>query len=594
MTSAPDVLRSLADDTARVAAQEFARSVVHRLLGPRTKARKDGDGELARKVDEVLRTIDRGRLGRQVAEAATWARIIHVHGMPIPVDTGTATVPLDMATVQRRFRSAERPDDVYSEAELFSATGSFLLLGDPGSGKTTTLKRLTLAMFDEISSDAVADLALPIVLVCREIDWRSASLPELVAERCGVDLGRLRSDLQAPKSERIGLTGELMDRAKCLLIVDGLDEVAPKYRSMLLADLERLNRVLAVARIVCSSRSGNEPHLEGFLTLELLPLTAHQRAEIVSLRLGEESGFFERLGQSGIDSELMDRPLFLNHLVRVFEATGAVAARPSDLYGQLVRLMIHEWDEQRRVHRRSAIKGLDAITVEALLSEIAFQLTSAGLALFDDRDLQRIVEEIGPRYELADSNGRRVIRELQSYAGFVVETPSGFEFTHLTLQEHLCAANVVQRPSHKSVERLLRQNPEVAAVAVALSSHPTDWLLERIGPTLFETSRQVSAFVQRVGLERPRFIESQDLGTRLLQLMSRCTPEQAGPWHRLASLPAARASVGRALQPYHVIVRGDVAEVARRREDELRDARRVPRYKVPSALLDPFVSAPGA
>jgi hypothetical protein len=292
--------------------------------------------------------------------------------------------------------------------------------------------------------------------------------------------------------------------------------------------------------------------------------------------------------QSGLDKELMDRPLYLNHLLRVYDATGAIADRPSDLYGQLVRLMVHEWDEQRRVGRRSAIKGLDATTFDAVVREVAFRLTMAGYAVFTDVDLDQVLEDLGEQYQLDAVSGGDLLREIQAVAGFVIESPHGFEFSHLTLQEYLCAHHVVLRPSHKSIERMLRLNPEIAAVCVAVSSDPTDWLLDRVHTTMFETPGQIGSFVGRLAQERPRFKENADLGRRLLQLMSKCWANEAAQWAELARIDSIYGSVERAVRHYHIELHREYAELALRRERPSADRRRIPRYRVPRAILEQF------
>jgi predicted NACHT family NTPase len=167
-----EVLTSLADDATRAALQEFARAAVQRLVAPRSKGRRNGGDELERTVRKVVGETDSGRFGRHVAEAATWAGMIHVQGMAGPVDTQATTVPIDMAPVARRFRAHARPNIPLTERDLVTSTSNYLVLGEPGAGKTTALKRLTLSMFDEIPSDPNADLAFPVVLVCRELNWR--------------------------------------------------------------------------------------------------------------------------------------------------------------------------------------------------------------------------------------------------------------------------------------------------------------------------------------------------------------------------------------------------------------------------------------
>jgi len=113
---------------------------------------------------------------------------IQVQGMPRPVATDSASVALNLAPVARRFRGSGQLHDVLDEAELATSAESFLVLGEPGSGKTTTLKRLTLTLFEESSlSTGNSELSMPVVVVCRQVDWTLTDLAVEVIRRVGVD-----------------------------------------------------------------------------------------------------------------------------------------------------------------------------------------------------------------------------------------------------------------------------------------------------------------------------------------------------------------------------------------------------------------------
>ena len=77
-----------------------------------------------------------------------------------------------------------------------------------------------------------------------------------------------------------------------------------------------------------------------------------QITEIVAAQNSSPQAFIGLVEGSDI-AEFLDRPLFLTQLLILFETSGALPERPVDLYRQLVRLLLQEWDEQRSIKRRS-------------------------------------------------------------------------------------------------------------------------------------------------------------------------------------------------------------------------------------------------
>ncbi len=296
------------------------------------------------------------------------------------------------------------------------------------------------------------------------------------------------------------------------------------------------------AHIVCSCRSGDAPHLDGYATAELLPLSDNQISSIVEGRTQSTDAFLLSVAKAGISNDLLDRPLFLNQLLTVFETNGSVPERPVELYRQLLQLLIHDWDRQHHVQRRSDYAGFDGETKREFLSEFAFRLTIEGRATFAEEVLLGIYAEIHKQFRLPGNQARRVVREIESHVGIVMEVPSGFQVSHFTMQEYLCADNISRRPLDKEVAAYLPRFP--AVIAIALSPRPTTWLVEclRLSRS-FKPPRLASAFVSRLGLERPRFSPDIELGEALLSLMAQAAAEEASSWERLGSIDAVRESV---------------------------------------------------
>jgi hypothetical protein len=279
----------------------------------------------------------------------------------------------------------------------------------------------------------------------------------------------------------------------------------------------------------------------------------------------------------------------LNQLLTVFENTGSLPERPVDLHRQLIRLLLRDWDEQRRVRRPSRYRDFDPETKRDFLAEIAFRLTLWGRATFSEQELLAIYDAIHGRFSLPASQAIDVVREIESHVGIVQEVMGGFQFSHFTMQEYLAADHISRRPVDDEVADYLRRYPSVVAVAVALSSNPEAWLTECLKRSRdFTPPRLAGTFASRLGLERPRFTASLELGLTILQLLRQADAGEVNSWRRLSEIEAVRESVHLTVEQFHFEQRGPVVSLARRRPDEPGERRRPSFSKIPTPIFELF------
>jgi len=98
-----------------------------------------------------------------------------------------------------------------------------------------------------------------------------------------------------------------------------------------------------------------------------------------------------------------------------------------------------------------------------------------------------------------------------------------YEFSHLSLQEYLCANYLVREPITDNIYNYLSQYPAPLAISVTLSSHPSNWLSNIL---LFNRKwsepivKNISSLFDRIVHERTYFEESELLGVSLIKVLS--------------------------------------------------------------------------
>lgn len=310
--------------------------------------------------------------------------------------------------------------------------------------------------------------------------------------------------------------------------------------------------------MILTCRSGDYAHLEGFRLLELSPLTPHQVEEVAARWLDDSTDFFDQLKENPA-RDLVDRPLFLAQLLVVYKNGGErVPSQPSALYRQITRLLLQDWDEQRKVTRRSSYAHFHVEEKLEFLSALAFELTvEYKTTRFTASTLEGIYRKLAKRFELPEGEANRVAREIESHTGLVVESGGEYEFSHLSLQEYLCGYHIVRMPFTGRIVLYFNAYPAPLAVASALSADPTRWVASLVlndailsSPTSGRSS--VGSFVARLGQERPRFMVDRPLGFALVKLMIGFPYRDATPFRALSRNKEVAASVAMALEDYSV------------------------------------------
>jgi len=424
-----------------------------------------------------------------------------------------------------------------SALEVLNHTPHLVLLGEPGSGKSTFVDFVTLCLAGEALGDPNANLAtltaplpgqkedeeprpqpwdrgapLPVHIVLRELVARG--LPDPGQPVSGDTLWAFIVDElgETLKEYAAHLKKELLERGG-LILLDGLDEV-PDARQRRLqvkqvvggfaGDFPRC-RFLVTSRTYAYQRQ--DWKLEGFDEVLLSPFTPAQVAYFVDAwyaHVGvvrgmnpEDAQGRATLLKAAIErserlAELAECPLLLTLMASLHAwRGGGLPEKREELYADTVDLLLDQW-ESPKVVRDAAGKPLlrqpslaewlkvDREVVRAALNRLAFeahrdQPQLEGTADVSEERLVAVLMRVARNPEVKPV---RLVEYICDRAGLLAARGAGvYTFPHRTFQEYLAACHLTDHGFPDDLADLARADPgrwrEAALLAGAKAARGT-------------------------------------------------------------------------------------------------------------------------
>jgi hypothetical protein len=335
------------------------------------------------------------------------------------------------------------------------------IIGGPGSGKTTLLRHTAQDIY---RTDGRRRRPVPILIYLRDHAGAIASnlnmrLSELIARGLISAGGPVE-----PK----GWFEQQLRKGRCVVLFDGLDEVASHTHRMLISDwVERQVQYYGKNDFVITSRPQGyvSAPVSGAHVVSVLAFTEAQTTMFVQKwysaveghaqsgddkdhRARAESAandLLERLAGAPDLYELTTNPLLLTMIVNVHRHRGVLPGSRAKLYREICHVMLGLRQEVKKLP-----VNLDRDRKETLLRELAYTMMRRRVATLPRHEviaelkprLRRLSQELAVEDFLADvaSNGLMVEREHDQ-----------FSFAHLTFQEYLAAMHIAGRESEREV-----------------------------------------------------------------------------------------------------------------------------------------------
>lgn len=520
------------------------------------------------------------RLSIHLSYVANWSSQTQIFGLGKGKDTDCDTIELSYNGGARKFRSKLAGENLQPEESILSGKNHVILIGDPGAGKTTSLKRIAQSVFQDAHETDQECLSLPLLVRLKEIDEFN-DLYQLIADILGFEVVTKYKVVIEEKKKRdfdddgkeivvtekiekkipylaIGekqidiFLREFFDESQVLLFLDGLDELKEEFLDKFLKSLQQFSLTLTFSKIVITSRTGfyyGLRILEGFDVLDIMPLDSGQILQLASAWTKSPEKFVAALEASPY-KDLADRPLLLSQLLFIYDRFGTLPLNPKEIYSQIVELLLKEWDADRGIVRASKYSGFSPKRKSEFLSELAFQLMyKKDVTQFGSDELSDIYKNICGKFELPEPESREVAQEIETHNGIVVGVGhSSYEFSHLSIQEYLCADYIVRSPLNQDLVDLIRLHPEPVSIAIALASDSTAWLTNIItDQECFDAIIcSIGPFLTRLILERPAFSPDDRLGFSLFYLYSSSITSLRGTrqlFTQTKALPGVKKSI---------------------------------------------------
>lgn len=328
-----------------------------------------------------------------------------------------------------------------------------MVLGKPGSGKTTFLKHLAIQ--------------------CHQGNFQSQLIPIFIDLKDFALIARDNFSLLNYINDELLNWGVweqqiniLLLQGRLFILLDGLDEVDVEDCHTVLKAISYFSKVYFKNKFLISCRTANQIANQlfslKFTEVEVADFKGSGQIKAFAENwfvavdrnskqqgLAKAAQFIEKLHLSENQSllELARTPILLNLACLVFQEKANFPSRRAKLYEEGSDILLFRWDESKNIQRDEVYRKLSVRNKKQILSQVAAIAFERNYYFFERDTIQQIIadsitkltnEKNAPVQVHLDSEA--VLKSIAEQHGLLVERAKGiYSFSHLTFQEYFTA-----------------------------------------------------------------------------------------------------------------------------------------------------------
>lgn len=475
-----------------------------------------------------------------------WCKQIKILELDEPIKTINTYIDLNLNVTPLNRMHLPSKNKIESLTHYISKKRDehLVILGQPGSGKTTSIKYICNKMLNE--NEFFEDYHSILLIRLKDLKpisnfhFTENSLINNLAEIIDFNLyfpdylkGEENKKIRSGIFEKTIL--HFINEMKTLILLDGFDEIPNlKEKEEFIKEFSYLCLSLNKSKIILTTRTADFPYsIDNTNVVEICPLNHEQIVEFSKKWFNDElisNKFIKELTLSPYYDTML-RPLNLAHLCAIYQKMERIPKQPKTVYNKIVNLLLVAWDEERQIKRTSEYSKFFPEDKCRFLWSLSFEISVIFKKYsFNTDDLQIAYKNIYKNFGLPANDSKKVAREIESHTGLIIQSNENqFEFSHRSIQEFLCAEYLMRLPEIPTDLEILKLIPNELAISIAISSNNSQYItylvynrfLQKHSLLPFDQKFYFS-FISRLIQEKPEFNDENDTILSILILYSYC------------------------------------------------------------------------